>query len=305
MQSQNRFPNQADEDRPIVTDFSQRHFTTADGITIQFRDYGTARAGRPAVLCLPGLTRNSRDFAEIAALLAPAHRVICPDTRGRGLSDRDPNWQNYHPGTYVQDALQLLDHLGLDQVVVIGTSMGGLMAMMMAATVPHRLAGVVLNDVGPVVAPEGLQRIQGYVGKTAAVASWDQAVAQVRAINAPFYPDYADADWLGMARKLYRDGPDGAPTADYDPDIARGLAEGSAVPPDLWPLFQALGDIPTLALRGEMSDILSAETLAEMATRHPSMTAVTVANRGHAPMLDEPDARDAIVAFLDRLPAGQ
>ena len=288
-----------------MTDFSQRPVTTADGLTLRFRDYHTARPGRPAVLCLPGLTRNARDFAEIAALLAPTHRVICPDTRGRGLSDRDPDWRNYHPGTYVQDTLHLLDHLGLDTVVVIGTSMGGLMAMMMAATVPDRLAGVVLNDVGPVVAPEGLRRIQGYVGKTAAVASWDEAVAQVKAINQPFYPDYTEADWLGMARKLYRDGPDGTPVADYDPDIARGLAEGSAVPPDLWPLFEALRDIPTLALRGEMSDILSAETLAEMAARHPSMTAVTVADRGHAPMLDEPDAHGAIAAFLDRLAAGQ
>jgi pimeloyl-ACP methyl ester carboxylesterase len=194
----------------------------------------------------------------------------------------------------------LLDSLGLDRVALLGTSMGGLMSMIMAAMQPQRFSAVVLNDIGPVIDPAGLERIKGYVGKSAPVANWDEAVAQTRAINGQAFPDYDGDDWLRFARALYREDTAGVPVLAYDPAISRPIAEDeeAAVPPDLWPAFDALKPIPTLVVRGALSDILASTCVAEMRARKPDLQVAEIPDRGHAPTLEEPACIAAIDRFL-------
>ena len=274
-------------------------YESGEGLRLYARDYpGPEASTAPVLLCLPGLTRNSKDFAGIAAELCKTHRVICPDQRGRGRSARDPNASRYQPDQYVLDMETLLNLLAIDKVVVIGTSLGGLMAMMMMARDPARIAAAVLNDIGPELDPAGIARIAGYVGKSAAIASWRDAAEQTARINGAAFADYRHDDWLAMARDLYiQEGR--VPVLDYDAAIAQGFANGSAAPL-LWPVFESLVGKPMLVLRGERSDILSAQTVDEMRRRMPSLRALTVADRGHAPTLNEPAARAAITDFLAR-----
>jgi pimeloyl-ACP methyl ester carboxylesterase len=283
-----------------------RFFASGDGLRLHYRDYpARAPAGarpRAPVLCLPGLTRNSRDFESLATHLALRRRVLSPDLRGRGRSQYDPEWRNYHPGTYVADLGLLLAAAEVGQVVVIGTSLGGLLAMLLAASRPRSLCGVVLNDIGPEVAAEGIARISGYVGRAAPVPTWEAAAAQVRAINEAAFPDLTDAEWLAFARRTCREA-DGAIRVDMDPrigDAVRAAPAGAA--PDLWPVYAALGPVPVLAIRGELSDVLSAATFDRMLREKPDLQRLVVARRGHAPSLDEPECRAAIDAFLDGLP---
>jgi pimeloyl-ACP methyl ester carboxylesterase len=271
-------------------------YTSDDGLRLYARDYPGPGAGAPCVLCLPGLTRNSKDFASLAAALSRTHRVICPDQRGRGRSERDPQPERYRPERYVADMLRLLDVLRIESVSLVGTSLGGMMAILLMAHAPQRIRAAVLNDVGPEIDPRGIARISAYVGKLAPVTNWPEAVARAAQVNGPAFPHYADADWEAMARSIYVM-VDGAPVADYDPAIAQGVASGSAVP-DLWPLFERCAGHPMLAIRGELSDILAASTLVQMQDRMARLQAVTIAGVGHAPMLDEPDARQAIIRFL-------
>lgn len=267
-----------------------------DGLRLYARDYPCPTADAPAVLCLPGLTRNSKDFAELAVHLRPRCRVICPDLRGRGRSQRDPDASHYQPMRYVQDMFTLLDTLGLARVTVIGTSLGGMMGLMMLALQPARVQALVLNDMGPLVEPAGIARIASYVGKTSPAQTWDEAIAQTAATNGVAFPGRGREAWAAMARKLYvQEGT--RPVLDYDPAIALGVAAGTAAP-DLWPFFDGLAERPMLVVRGELSDILSAQTLAEMQRRRPTLQAVTVPGVGHAPMLDEPAALTAIDRFL-------
>ena len=271
-------------------------FRSEDNLRLYARDYSGPKADSPVILCLPGLTRNSKDFAELADELRKNYRVICPDQRGRGRSERDPDATRYHPQQYVADMRTLLDVLGISRTIVIGTSLGGLMAIVMMATDTKRICAAVLNDVGPEVDPHGIERIASYVGKTAAVADWQTAAKQAAHINGVAFPDYEADDWLAMAQRLYvQEGT--TPVLDYDPAIALGVNSGTAAP-NLWPLFDAVGATPILVIRGETSDILSAETLAEMARRLPHIMVQVVPNRGHAPTLDEPTARVAIIKFL-------
>lgn len=285
-----------------MTDYQEIHYRSADGLTLYARDY-RQQAGLdvPAILCLHGLTRNSADFEGVAAALAADYRIICADQRGRGLSDYDPRPANYQPRVYVDDMFSLLDQLRLEQVIVIGTSMGGLMGMIMAAMQPARIRALVLNDIGPEVDPAGLARIQAYAGKLAPVADWAEAVAQTRQINGPEFPDFDDERWLAFTRALYRER-DGVPVLAYDPAIAEPFAsqDGAAVPPDLWPLFEGLA-MPVLVLRGEHSDILAADCARQMVSRGRHCRLVEVPRRGHAPTLDEPVARRAIEALLAAL----
>jgi len=282
-----------------MSDFAWKSLETADGLALSYRDYpGSAGATASPVLCLHGLTRNSADFEDLAPRLAEGRRVLAMDVRGRGRSAYDPNWRNYHPGTYLADVFTLLDHEQLERVALIGTSMGGLIGMMLGAERPRALAGLVLNDIGPEIAPEGLQRIAGYVGKTGPVASWAEARERVRAINEAALPDLTQADWDRFARRLYREDASQGIVPAYDPNIAEAMAEAGAAPPDLWSVFDALAESPVLVLRGESSDILARETVAAMQARHRDCTAVAVPGRGHAPMLDEPVALAAIESFL-------
>ena len=280
--------------------FGERFFESRDGLRLFYRDYpGPTLAGVTA-LCLHGLTRNSRDFENLAPRLARSRRVLCLDLRGRGRSARDPQASRYVPPVYAQDVLELLDAARLERVAVIGTSLGGLVALLLAALRPPSIAAVVLNDIGPVVDPAGLARIAGYVGTSFEVASWDAAAEATRALNEAFFPEFERADWLRFARRTYREDADAKLRPDYDPAIADATRTGGAVPPDLWALWSALAPIPTLAIRGALSDILSESTLTEMSRSKPDLEILRVANRGHAPTLDEPECVAAIETFLHK-----
>jgi pimeloyl-ACP methyl ester carboxylesterase len=279
------------------------HFATLrDGLRMYCREYGAVHRDGPAVLCLPGLTRNSRDFESLARGLADRWRVLTPDLRGRGRSDYDPQWQNYQPLTYVADVGELLQQRAETRVFVIGTSLGGLIAMLMAALNPAALAGVVLNDVGPEIDPAGLERIAGYVGKLPPVRTWEAAAAQARLVNGASLPDYTDEDWMRFARAAYRDDEQGNPVLDMDPKIGDAMrAAPAGAAPDLWPLYGLLAKVPVLAIRGATSDILSPPTFAAMRERKPDLRTLVVPGRGHAPTLDEPACRVAIRAFLESI----
>ncbi|KAF1709773.1 alpha/beta hydrolase [Pseudoxanthomonas kalamensis DSM 18571] len=275
-----------------------RYPAASGGLTLYARDYGPADA-RLAVLCMHGFSRNSADFDRLAPRLAERYRVVCPDQRGRGRSDHDPEPARYTPATYVQDMAVLMARLGLSRAVMLGTSMGGVMAMVMGATAPQSVAGLILNDVGPEVDPAGLQRIRAHIGTQPSPRTWEEAVAQARQANAVVFPDYDDGDWQAFTRRLFLEDEQGRPVSAYDPAIANAFADADAAPaPDLWPLWDALRPLPALAIRGETSDILSVPTLARMVERHPGLLTVTVPGRGHAPMLDEPVAYEAIERFL-------
>ena len=274
-------------------------YPSADGLRLYARDYPGPTAQSPVILCLPGLTRNSKDFAQLADELQQTHRVICPDQRGRGRSARDTDASRYRPDQYARDMITLLNLLNIPELIIIGTSLGGLMAIMMLGAAPARIKAVVLNDIGPEVDPRGIARIAGYVGKSVVANNWEEAAQQTALINGAAFPDYVSGDWQAMARELYvQEG--NLPVLDYDPLIAQGIAAGTATP-NLWPLFDNVGETPMLVIRGQTSDILSVETLAEMTHRLPHLTSVTIARRGHAPTLNEPDARIAIRRFLGGL----
>ena len=282
-----------------MADFAVLKHPTQDGIHIAYRDYPAPYDGAPTALLMHGLTRNSRDFADLAAALNATHRVVVPEQRGRGQSDWDDNPERYAIPNYVADMFSLLAGQQLNKVAVVGTSMGGLMAMVMHAMNPSIFSHVVMNDVGPVVDPVGIERIKGYVGKARSYDTWDDAIAHNQAINGVAFPELTDADWESFTRQLFIE-VDGVITLDYDPAISAALNqdEASAVPPDLWPVFELLASVPLLLIRGAISDLLSTETVDEMKRRHPSMEYLEVASVGHAPMLRAPDVIKTIGDFL-------
>ena len=291
-----------------MSEYNHGWWHSSDGLRLHFRDYpGSGAAERPPVLCLHGLTRNARDFEGLAAWLASAQgggwRVICPEMRGRGLSAYAEDAMTYTPAHYVGDVLALLDEAGIGRAVVVGTSMGGIMAMVLGLVAPGRLAGAVLNDIGPVIEAAGLAKIGSYVGSDPRFADWQVGAEALRTTFATTYPGWGEADWLAMARRvMVADG--GAIRFDYDPRIAEPFAAPPPSPePDMWPGLEALGTqtggAPLLLVRGGLSDILSAETLAEMERRVPGVRALTLADVGHAPTLDEPEAVAAIAALLE------
>jgi len=278
-------------------------FDSGDGLRLFSRVYAAPSAGAPVVLCLHGLMRNGRDFEQLASHLAGRCRVIVPDVRGRGLSARDPNANNYQIAAYLRDVQTLLAGLGAVRVRIIGTSMGGLIAMVLAATQPGLVAGIVLNDVGPEVDPAGLERIRGYAGKAAPVSNWAEAIAQVRATYGCSWPGLSDERWEKVVRLSYRENAQGEPEVDADPRISEGLRDAQTAAPDLWPLWAALARTPILAIRGAHSDILSAATLGRMQREKTDLKVLSVANRGHAPLLDEPECVAAIDEFLTAVTA--
>ncbi|HEY7638734.1 MAG TPA: alpha/beta hydrolase [Steroidobacteraceae bacterium] len=284
--------------------FAEKFVSSRDGLQIYYRDYA-GNATKVPVLCLHGLTRNSRDFANLAEHIAPARRVLVPDQRGRGRSQYDTNWLNYHPGTYIEDMWTLLRAASVERVVVMGTSLGGLMAMLMAATRPQMIAGVVLNDIGPEIDPTGVARIQAYAGRLPPVRTWDDAAAQMKMTFGLTFPDYDERQWHEFARNSFDEGEDGVPRLAADPKIGDAVRSIPA-PPNaaeaMWLAFGQLRNVPALALRGAHSDLLSAATFERMQQQVASLVAVTVRNRGHAPQLDEPDSLRAIDTFLAGLP---
>ena len=277
-------------------------FDSQEGLRLFSRVYAGPSAGATVVVCLHGLMRNSRDFEDLAPHLAARYRVIVPDVRGRGFSARDPNFNNYEIPVYLNDLLLLLTGLGVGRARIIGTSMGGLMAMVLGVMQPQLVAGIVLNDVGAELDPQGLERIRGYAGKSAPVRSWEEAVADVRGIYGSVWPGLSDERWQRIARLSYRASAQGVPEADADPLIAEPFRDPKTGAPNLWPLWGALAKVPILAIRGAHSDILNAATLARMQHEKPDLEVLEVANRGHAPMLDEPECLAAIDEFLARAP---
>ena len=285
------------------TGWQDRYFESSDGLTLYYRDYPAPDSGRLPVMCLPGLTRNSRDFESLALWLQRGgRRVLTPDLRGRGRSQYDPNWSNYHPGTYLGDFERLQAAASAKRVIVIGTSLGGILAMLIAATRPAAIAGAVLNDVGPEIAPEGLQRIAQYVGRHAPVRNWEEAIAQAQSTYGLALPDLSRADWQALARRSYIE-VDGVPRLDMDPMIGEAVrAAPAGAAPDLWPVYAALAPLPVLALRGALSDVLSEATFERMAREKPDLRRLSVARRGHPPLLDEPECLAAIEDFLSSFP---
>jgi pimeloyl-ACP methyl ester carboxylesterase len=278
------------------------HFTSRDGLRLYARHYPVAGAWRRPVVCLPGLTRNSRDFNDLAVALATpdaeGRNVYALDYRGRGRSQYDRNWRNYSILIELHDVLDFMIVKGLKHAAVIGTSRGGILAMLMAVIRPASVGAVVLNDIGPVIESDGLTRIAAYVGRVPLPADWAEATRLVRDINQRQFPAVPEAQWADLAHQYFNDD-NGLPSPAYDPALAKGLAQMQAIP-ELWPQFLALAAVPTLVLRGEHSDILSAVTLEEMRRRHPRLEAVTVSGEGHAPLLKDATSIGNIATFLAR-----
>ncbi|MFQ5958128.1 MAG: alpha/beta fold hydrolase [Alphaproteobacteria bacterium] len=277
--------------------YRERRFTAQDGLSLYFRDYGDRLSPRTPVLCLGGLTRNSKDFDDLARRLAAKRRVVCPDYRGRGRSDYDADWRNYRPEVYVRDVLDLLTAAGLHRVVVVGTSLGGLLAMGLAVARPTALAGVVLNDIGPEVDGTGLANIVQYLRGHTPQPDWDSAVDYLKK-NFRNLSISTDDEWITFARRLYKEGADGTLRHDFDPAIARPFGRRAGAQPNLWAFYGALRRVPTLAIRGGVSDILSADAFDRMAEVKPDLFRVTVPDVGHVPFLDEPECVEAIDDFL-------
>jgi pimeloyl-ACP methyl ester carboxylesterase len=279
--------------------YQEARATSKDGLSLYYRDYNTAGDdGRVPALCLPGMTRNSKDFEILAPHLARTRRVICADLRGRGRSDPDPDIANYNAKTYVNDVWQVLDAAGIPEVVVVGTSLGGIMAMLMSTVKPARVRGVILNDIGPLLEREGLDRISEYVSDPAPVSSWNDAAEATRKSNEAFYPDYGADHWMTFARRIFVEDDNGTVRPDYDPGIAQAMRNSAGGPTEMWPIFEGLKPIPALVLRGELSDLLSEGGVDRMVEEKPDLQRVTIAKRGHVPALDETESLGAIDLFF-------
>ena len=271
-----------------------------DGLRLHYRDY-PGSGERPPLLCLPGLTRNARDFADFGERFSPRFRVLALDFRGRGESDYDPLPARYNPLTYAGDVLQLLDHLGIARAIFVGTSLGGLVTMIAATMAPDRIVAAILNDVGPELSQAGLDRIKSYVGKDLRFKSWQEAAAAIADNNARLPASYSQSDWIKAARRACRE-QGGEISYDYDMAIAQLFSAASANPKvDLWPIFAALAQKPLLVVRGENSDLLAPEALGRMIAAAPNGHSVTVGGAAHAPTLTEPEAVVAIDRFLSEL----
>jgi pimeloyl-ACP methyl ester carboxylesterase len=285
----------------LSTPYAEIAWQSHDGLRLYARVYEGAASGAPTVLCLHGLTRNSRDFEDLAPHLQRRYRVVVPDLRGRGLSARDPHLQNYQPAIYVQDILALLGAVNAPRVAIIGTSLGGMLAMMLSYGHPGRIAGILLNDVGPEIDPVGIERIKQYAGRLPPADTWKVAIAQTVAVYGDAWPGLAPERWQVLARRGYREDAAGKVLLDADPNIGEALRAAPAATLNLWPLWKALRKVPTLAIRGDRSDILSAATFARMKSENPDLLQLVVPNRGHVPLLDEPECIAAVDAFLSRI----
>lgn len=290
----------------MPTNFNERRWTSRDGLSLYARHYPAAGAeALLPVICLHGLTRNSKDFEDIAPVIAGwGRRLIVPDVRGRGQSDRDSNPKNYRPPIYARDVLEMMAAFDVPRAVFLGTSMGGIITMTLAALRPKAIAAAILNDVGPSIAPEGVARILSYAGKPVDIRSWEDAADYVRRTNTVAFPHYGVDEWRRLASRTFRED-NGAPVLDYDPAITVSLGKppGKAA---LWTaalLFRRLArNRPTLLIRGALSDVITADIAARMQRSAPSLQTCVVPGVGHAPMLTEPVAIDAISHFLRTVP---
>jgi len=278
---------------------------STDGLLLAVRIFDAADSNRLPLLCLPGLSRNSRDFIPLARHFAgdanEPRRVIALDYRGRGLSESDPKWRNYRPLVETQDVLTVAAAFGIERAIVVGTSRGGIIAMLIGALRPALLAGVVLNDIGPVLEGTGLARIKAYLANRRSVGTWDEATALVRSFAEAQFPGLSTNDWRTVTHAYFAESPTGL-APQYDPNLRKTVVDidVTAKIPVLWPQFTSLAQIPVLAIRGEFSDLLSAETFAAMAGRHPDLEQCTVVGQGHPPVLSDEPTLLRIAGFTTR-----
>ncbi len=287
-----------------MANYTDGYWWSPDGLRLHYRDYAPRNVeglSRPTILCIPGLTRNARDFADLAERLSAEWRVICVELRGRGESGYAKDALSYTPLTYVQDLAKLLVDLGIERPILFGTSLGGILTMLLTSTGQVKPVAAMLNDVGPDLDPTGLSRIKTYVGKQANWPTWLHAARGLAAGNAHVYPDWELADWLAHAKRLCRLTPAGRVNFDYDMKIAEPFRlPGGEVGVDLWPAFDSLRGIPTLLFRGELSDLLTDSTCRRMVERHGGLDYVVVPRVGHTPLLTEPECTAAIDRLLDK-----
>ncbi len=281
-------------------------YTSNDGLSLYAKSYGADDAPLTA-LCMHGLTRNHKDFEPMIEALLSAGlnvRFIAVDVRGRCQSDNDTNLENYTPATYAGDMVTLLNHLDIDKVVLIGTSMGGLMSMVMMSMIPDRILGVAMNDIGPELDQRGLDRISGYVGGNTTQPDWDTAGKAVASVQQVAFPDYSHEDWVAFAKRTYRENSDGSLELDYDPAIGRTVSDVKPTPETnalMWQLFNGMKPAPLLLFRGELTDLLAADIAEKMIETHGNAKLVTVPRVGHAPLLDEAEVVSALTSFLKSL----
>ena len=283
--------------------FKELSLRVRDGLRLYARHYPAPGSSRTPVLCLAGLTRNSRDFHDLASYLsqgARARPVYTLDYRGRGKSDWDRNWKNYAVPVEALDVIDFLAFADLKEVAVIGTSRGGLVAMLMAAAQPSSISLLVLNDIGSVIERDGLMRIASYVGRVPLPRDWAEATNIARDVNKRSFPEIEERVWEEIARQWYNE-KRGKPAPGYDPMLRNALSVLDGPVPELWPQFEALTRIPVLVVRGENSDILSARTIERMAERHSALEQFTVPKQGHAPLLKDRATQDAIAMFIQRV----
>lgn len=282
--------------------YENRYWWSHDGLRLHARDYPGGEDGRPPILCLPGLTRNARDFAELAERLSPEWRVLALSLRGRGESGYAKDPMTYVPLTYVQDVDALLRELGVTCFVAVGTSLGGIVTMLLSGTERGRIAGALFNDVGPEIMPAGLQRIRGYVGRGSSWPTWMHAARGLSEANGDVYPRFGIEDWLRMAKRLYRLNSAGRIVLDYDLKVAEPFrVPGAEAGPDMWRALDGLRNTPTLIVRGARSDVLAADTAARMVERLRDAELVTVPEVGHTPLLTEPEIDAPLARWLDRV----
>ncbi len=280
--------------------YTDRSWNSPDGLRLHYRDYDGPHE-RPPILCIPGLTRNARDFEPVAERFAGEWRVIVVDLRGRGSSEHDPNPANYVPQVYAADLLKLLDQLGIADAVFVGTSLGAIVTMVMAKRDVERIAGALLNDIGPEIDPRGLDRIGSYVGEQATYASFDELARDLAERNSDAFPDYTLAQWDKISRQRASE-QGGRISFDYDLAISGGFEASRTAPPaDIWPYYRALAGRPVTLLRGELTDLLEEKVAQRMASEIPDVELVTIPRVGHAPALDEPESLAAIERLLQRV----
>lgn len=282
------------------------HYTSRDGLRLYARHYASPGSMRRPLVCLAGLSRNGRDFHDLATALSlnsdTGRDVFTIDYRGRGRSDPDPNWKNYTIFTELNDVLDFMALKGLQRAALLGTSRGGLLAMLMGVLRPTAVGAVILNDIGPVMERDGISRIVAYVGRIPIPNDWDEATRMVASLHQRAFTAVPEAQWQEVARQVFND-EHGLPAPAYDPNLAKAVSLLDGPPPDLWPQFMSLARVPILALRGANSDVLSAETLEAMRTRHPDLEAVTIRGQGHAPLLKDAASIATIGEFLARTDA--
>jgi pimeloyl-ACP methyl ester carboxylesterase len=289
----------------VANSAESRFVTVPDGLSLHVRSYGDARAPNLPVLCLPGLARTEADFEPLAVHLASdplrPRPVFALDSRGRGRSAYDPDWRNYNLAVELSDVIAVTAALGIERAVLVGTSRGGMLTMLLGTAQPAMIAGAVLNDIGPVVEREGLMRIKGYVGKLPQPRDFIDGAAILRRTFGAQFPALSEADWLAWSRRSWRQSEQGL-VACYDPNLANILTDTAPEQPvpELWAQFDALPPVPAMVVHGALSDILSGETVAAMRERRPDLEAVQVPDQGHAPLLAEPSILTRISAFVAR-----